>query len=64
MRANRSGPWELYDLGKDVSERTNVALEHPDLIRQFDAIVAREHKPTHLNEWEIVNPKTPALVAN
>nr|WP_227687065.1 arylsulfatase [Spirosoma arboris] len=64
VRKNRAGSWELYDLGKDVSERTNLATQHPDLLRQFDAIVAREHMPTHVNEWEIVSPKTAVAATN
>jgi len=27
------------------------------LLRQFDAIVQREHVPSHLKEWEFVSPK-------
>ncbi|MCX6214528.1 arylsulfatase [Spirosoma sp.] len=57
VRKVRSGPWELYNLNKDVSETTNLAAQHPDIIRQANAIVAREHVPTHINEWEIINPK-------
>ncbi|WP_425290859.1 arylsulfatase [Spirosoma linguale] len=58
VRKDRTTPWELYDLNKDVSETTNIADKHPDIIRQANAIVAREHIPTHINEWEIVTPKT------
>ncbi|MCP1385233.1 arylsulfatase [Runella salmonicolor] len=57
VRKNRKGPWELYDLSKDQSEITNVAAQHPELLRQFDAIVQREHVPSHLKEWEFVSPK-------
>lgn len=57
VRKNRKGPWELYDLSKDESETTNVAAQHPELLRQFDAIVQREHVPSHLKEWEFVSPK-------
>lgn len=64
VRQNRTGPWELYDLAQDVRERTNIAAQHPELIRQFDAIVAREHRPTHINEWEIVTPKVTVMAAN
>lgn len=64
VRKNRTGPWEVYDLGKDVGETTNIATQHPDLTRQFDAIVAREHVPPHINEWEFVNPKVAAAATN
>ncbi|RAJ97944.1 arylsulfatase A-like enzyme [Larkinella arboricola] len=61
VRKNRNGPWELYDLSKDESETTNLAASHPGLLQQFDAIVAREHVPAHINDWEIINPKTTVL---
>ncbi|RDB07869.1 arylsulfatase [Runella aurantiaca] len=57
VRKNRKGPWELYDLSKDESETTNVAAQYPELLRQFDAILQREHVPSHLKEWEFVSPK-------
>lgn len=57
VRKNRKGPWELYDLSKDESETTNVAAQHPELIREFDEIVEREHVPSHIKEWEFVSPK-------
>ncbi|MEZ4902999.1 MAG: arylsulfatase [Spirosomataceae bacterium] len=57
VRKNRHAGWELYDLSKDESETTNVAAQHPDLLRQFDAIVQREHTPSHIKEWEFVAPK-------
>lgn len=57
VRKNRKGPWELYDLSKDESETTNVAAQHPELVRQFDEIVEQEHVPSHLKEWEFVSPK-------
>lgn len=57
VRKNRKGPWELYDLSKDESETTNVAAQHPELVREFDEIVEREHVPSHIKEWEFVSPK-------
>lgn len=38
-------PWELYDLGKDVEEKENVAEGHPDIIEKMKAIAQREHTP-------------------
>ena len=57
VRKNRKGSWELYDLSKDESETTNVAAQHPELVRQLDEIVEREHVPSHIKEWEFVSPK-------
>ncbi|WP_338870913.1 hypothetical protein WBJ53_24005 [Spirosoma sp. SC4-14] len=51
-------------LANDISETTDVAAQHSALLRQFDVIVAREHTPTHINDWEIISPKTTAKVAN
>jgi arylsulfatase A-like enzyme len=36
-------PFELYDLAKDVAEKTNVAAEHPDVVARLKAIADREH---------------------
>jgi arylsulfatase A-like enzyme len=38
-------PLELYDLARDVSEKQNVAADHPDVVRQIDGIMKREHVP-------------------
>ncbi|MEP0710305.1 arylsulfatase [Algoriphagus sp.] len=35
---------ELYDLSTDILEQNNVAEEHPDLIRKFEEIMAKEHE--------------------
>ena len=64
VRKDRTGPWELYDLTKDVSEITNIAAQHPDIIQQANAIVTREHTPTHINDWEIITPKTITRTTN
>ncbi|UFH54267.1 arylsulfatase [Spirosoma sp. KNUC1025] len=64
IRKNRKASWELYNLASDGREANNVAAQHPDLLRQCDAIVAREHVPTHINDWEIVSPKTPIKPTN
>jgi arylsulfatase A len=45
LDAVRSGPWklhlaqtELYHLGDDIGEATNVAARHPEIVRQLRAI--------------------------
>lgn len=43
--------WELYDLNNDVSETTNIAQEHPDIVAEIekylqDARVESENWPT------------------
>ena len=37
--------WELYDLRKDISETTNVAADHPELITKMTKIIQESHEP-------------------
>lgn len=57
LKKKRAAPWELYNLKTDRNETSDVAAQHPDLIKQLDAIVQREHRPAHIREWEFVDPK-------
>ena len=47
--------WELYDLSKDPSEQKNIAEAHQDILKQFDAIVKKEHQHPVVNDWEVVD---------
>ena len=50
LRAVRSGQWKLhsngalYDLGKDIGEKTNVAAKHPEVVKRLRAHMARARK--------------------
>jgi arylsulfatase A-like enzyme len=48
-KAYRKGGWEgtleLYDLGKDIGETTNVAREHPEIVQRMEEIMKKEHSP-------------------
>jgi arylsulfatase A-like enzyme len=37
--------WELYDLSKDISETTDVASQHADVLAQMKALAAEAHTP-------------------
>jgi len=50
-------PWMLFDLEKDTNEVNNLANDYPELIQKFNEIVKKEHQPSHINDWEIINPK-------
>lgn len=39
------GEWELYDLSKDISETTNVAGQHPDVLAKVQTLAAEAHRP-------------------
>ena len=60
LKKDPGANWELYDLSKDKAEEHDVASAHTDLLKEFDAIVKKEHRNTHLNEWEFINSKTKA----
>ena len=37
--------WELFDLDKDISEKSNLAGAHPEIVARMKAIALREHTP-------------------
>ncbi len=37
--------WELYDLKEDISETTNLASKHPEVIARMNRIIAESHEP-------------------
>lgn len=41
-------PWELYDLDKDFSEADNLAAQHPDKVKQMQALFDEEAKRNHV----------------
>lgn len=57
MKKNKNAAWEIYDLENDVKETTDLSTQHPDLLKQFDAILKKEHQPTHIRDWEFIDPK-------
>ena len=44
---------ELYDLEKDLSEKNNVASEHPEIVAKALATMKREHTPSHYSRFNI-----------
>ena len=37
--------WELYNLKEDISETTNLAIKHPEVIARMNKIIAESHEP-------------------
>jgi arylsulfatase A-like enzyme len=56
LKKNPKAPWELYNLKHDINEKTNVADKFPELLKQFDNIVKKEHKDSEANikDWQFV----------
>src|SRR5690606_35207944 len=50
----RNAPWMLFNIKNDRNETTDLAAQHPELIKRFDEIVKKEHQPAHIKEWEII----------
>ncbi|MFH6996557.1 arylsulfatase [Flavobacterium sp. FlaQc-57] len=57
MRKNKNAPWEIYNLKTDEKETTDVASQNPELVIKFEKILKEEHQPSHLREWEFIEPK-------
>lgn len=41
----RKGPWELYDLNKDIEETKNVATQNPAKLEELKGYALEAHKP-------------------
>ena len=57
MKKDRNASWEIYNLAADVNETTDVAAQHPALVKQMEVILKREHQSSHIRDWEFVDPK-------
>lgn len=49
--------WQLFNLQTDRNETTDISDKYPDLIKQFELIVKKEHQQAHIQEWEFIQPK-------
>jgi arylsulfatase A-like enzyme len=57
IKKDKEARWEIFDLKADEKETTDVSGSHPDLIKQFETIVKKEHQPAHIREWEFIDPR-------
>ena len=53
---------ELYDLKADVGETRDVSAEHPDVVAQMEALLAREHQPSSAFPLPAIDGETPRYV--
>lgn len=54
------GGWELYDLTKDRGEATNLASQHPEKVRELDALWTRQMESTRQLALTDPAPAAPA----
>jgi len=45
VHATADAPLELYDLSQDVSEKHNVAAQHPDIVKKILSLMQEAHVP-------------------
>ena len=43
--------WQLFHLGTDSLEANDVASQHPEIVRQVEDIVKKEHLPSGNPNW-------------
>ncbi|MCK5766352.1 MAG: sulfatase-like hydrolase/transferase, partial [Bacteroidales bacterium] len=67
QQAVRMGPWkairrdikkgnmeiELYNLDDDIREENNVAADHPEIIKQMEKIMIKEHVPSTIERFKM-----------
>ncbi|MCF7973976.1 MAG: sulfatase-like hydrolase/transferase [Phycisphaerae bacterium] len=45
IQPRKNRPWELYDLGRDVSEQNNLATSNSDILTKMKAYAVAAHEP-------------------
>ena len=46
VTVKKGAPLELYHISDDPREEHNLATEHPEMVRQLDAVMRQMHKPS------------------
>jgi arylsulfatase A-like enzyme len=46
VTVNKDAPLELYRIADDPKEEHNLAKDYPEMVKEFDAIMHRMHKPS------------------
>lgn len=57
MKTNKNAQWQLYHLATDTKESQDQSSAHPEIIKKLDEIVSKEHRNSHVREWEFINAK-------
>ena len=45
VKPAKNKPFELYDLGKDIEEKNNIAANHPDILEKMKKFAQQAHTP-------------------
>ncbi|MEJ7766365.1 MAG: arylsulfatase [Chitinophagaceae bacterium] len=57
VKQNVNAPWELYNLAVDIGEKNDVSAANPAIVQQLKELAKKEHRCSHVREWEFVDPK-------
>ncbi|MHC4569348.1 MAG: arylsulfatase [Planctomycetota bacterium] len=47
---------QLFDLSRDLSEKTDIAVENPDIVEKMRAIIRDSHEDSPFFTWEYTGP--------
>ncbi len=53
LNKNPAAPWQLYNLDEDEKESINIIDKYPEMIKEFDAIVTKEHTTPVRSDWDL-----------
>lgn len=51
IQPKKDAAWELYDLSKDVSEATDIAAQHPEIVERMKAAAEQSHEPVRAGTY-------------
>ena len=52
IKPGKNSSWELYDLNADISEATDIAEKHPEVLARMQAFVEKSHEPVRPGTFE------------
>ncbi|MGB2351820.1 MAG: arylsulfatase [Akkermansiaceae bacterium] len=58
LKKNPHAPLQLYNLDKDISEKHNLAEDHPELVAKLEAIIRRERRVPELERFRFGHYQT------
>ena len=54
VKKDPNSPWQIYHLKTDRNETKDLAASQPGLVKQFEAIVKKEHQDSHVKDWNFL----------
>jgi arylsulfatase A-like enzyme len=54
LKKNPANPWQLFNLKTDRNETMDIIRDHPEMIKEFDEIVKKEHAEPSVPAWQFV----------